>query len=163
LITTERLLLRKPRLQDDLSEYVADGHAQRWIPLDDGAAEVMEHWMHRWEANGVGPFVIELGGELIGRVGFLVFDRRTWERSTYELAGEHAETELGWAILSRHWGHGYATEAARGARDWLGGTRVISLIDPANTPSIRVAEKLGARRGDLVQTPGGAANVWEHP
>ncbi len=55
------------------------------------------------------------------------------------------ETELGWAILSAHWGHGYATEAALAARDWIERDRIISLIHPANVRSQRVAEKLGAR------------------
>jgi len=164
LIETERLLLRKPRRTDDLAEFAADADVQRWIgPGSRPAAELIELWMGRWERNGVGQFIVELDGEIIGRVGFLVWDRRTWETSAYDLAGDDAETELGWAILSRRWGHGYATEAARAARDWIERERIISLIHPENVRSQRVAEKLGARPEHRVETPGGPADVWVHP
>ena len=60
---------------------------------------MLERWVRRWEVNGIGQFIVELGSEPIGRVGFVVWDNRTWDTSTYDLAGDHAETELGWAIL----------------------------------------------------------------
>jgi RimJ/RimL family protein N-acetyltransferase len=164
LLTTERLLLRKPTLDDDLSAFIDDAEVQRWIgPADATAGELIERWVRRWERNGVGQFIVELDGVVIGRVGFVVWDRRTWETSAYDLAGEHAETELGWAILHRFWGHGYATEAAHAARGWIERRRIISLIHPENVRSMRVAEKLGARRAERVETPGGEADVWVHP
>jgi len=163
-IETERLVLRLPTRADDVSEFVADEEVQRWIGIDEDPAEVIERWVRRWERNGVGQFIVELDGTFIGRVGFIVWDNRTWETSTYDVAGEHAETELGWAILSSHWGHGYATEAARAARDWIPPRdRIISLIDPENVRSISVARKLGATRGERVQTPHATADVWVHP
>jgi len=163
LLTTERLALRKPRPDDDLTAWVADTGVQRWIGVDHDPVEVIERWMGRWERNGVGPFIVELDGRFIGRAGFLVWDSRTWETSSYDIAGEHAETELGWAILSPHWGHGYATEAAQAARDWIERDRIISLIHPANVRSQRVAEKLGARIEQRVETPNAPADVWVHP
>jgi ribosomal-protein-alanine N-acetyltransferase len=49
--------------------------------------------------------------------------------------------------LSAFWGSGYATEAAIACRDHafteLGRERIISLIEPNNLASIRVAEKIG--------------------
>lgn len=162
--TTERLVLRRPRLDDDLAEFLADQDVQRWIGgADESPGEVLERWLRRWDVNGVGQFIVELDGALIGRVGFVVWDSRTWETSTYDDAGEHAETELGWAILSSHWGKGYATEAARAACDWIGRRRLISLIHPENVRSQRVAEKLGARIEKRVDTPDSAADVWVHP
>ena len=163
MIQTERLLLRKPRLDDDLSEFAADDEVQRWIGGPSTPAALIELWASRWERNGIGPFMVELGGQFIGRVGFIVWDTRTWETSAFDLAGEHAEAELGWAILSSHWGHGYATEAARAARAWADRDRLISLIDPDNVRSQRVAEKLGALPGETVETPHGPAVVWVHP
>jgi RimJ/RimL family protein N-acetyltransferase len=163
LLTTERLILRKPRRDDDLTAFVADADVQRWIGPARPADELIELWIRRWERNGVGQFIVEHGGDFVGRVGFLVWDRRTWETSAYDLAEEHAETELGWAILSGYWGRGYATEAARAALDWLGPKRVISLIHPENERSQRVAEKLGAQPEQRVETPHGPADVWVHP
>ncbi|MBV8479372.1 MAG: GNAT family N-acetyltransferase [Actinobacteria bacterium] len=124
---------------------------------------MIERWIRRWDANGVGQFIVELDGTLIGRVGFLVWDAGTWETSTYDLAGAHAETELGWAILSPYWGRGYATEAAAAAREWIDRERIVSLIHPANVRSQRVAEKLGARIEKKVEMPAGPADVWVHP
>jgi RimJ/RimL family protein N-acetyltransferase len=164
LIETERLVLRKPRLDDDLTAFAEDDEVQRWTGgTGESPSELLERWMRRWERNGVGQFIVELDGHFIGRVGFVVWDNRTWETSAYDLAGKHAETELGWAILRTEWGHGYATEAARAAREWANLDRVISLIDPANERSIRVAEKLGAERTERVQTPHAEADVWVHP
>jgi RimJ/RimL family protein N-acetyltransferase len=55
--------------------------------------------------------------------------------------------EVGWTIAREHWGKGYAPEAARAACAWahdeLGSGHILSLIEPANAQSIRVAEKLG--------------------
>jgi RimJ/RimL family protein N-acetyltransferase len=59
--------------------------------------------------------------------------------------------ELGWLLARPFWGLGYATEAGRAARR-LAGTRwrypsVISLIRPENTPSRRVADRVGLVAG----------------
>ena len=82
-------------------------------------------------------------------------------------AGEHAVTELGWALARAHWGQGLATEAARAVREWTyaerGVERLISLIDPKNTRSVRVADKLGAVPDELVTTVYGPLLVWLHP
>ena len=164
MIETERLVLRKPTLDDDLAMFVADTEVQRWTGGgNETAREVIERWVRRWERNGIGQFIVELDGAFIGRVGFIVWDGRTWETSNYESAGHHAETELGWAILSSHWGHGYAVEAARAAREWASRDRIVSLIDPRNARSVRVADKLGATPEQLVQTETGPTLVWVHP
>jgi RimJ/RimL family protein N-acetyltransferase len=60
------------------------------------------------------------------------------------------EVEIGYLFLRKLWGQGLATEAARACRDYavnrLGHTRLISLIDPGNLASRRVAEKVGMSR-----------------
>ena len=59
-------LLRKPRLEDvdDLLEFAGDGEVMRWIGGEAGgreaAVEHVERWLARWEANGVGQFVVLL-------------------------------------------------------------------------------------------------------
>jgi RimJ/RimL family protein N-acetyltransferase len=173
LLKTERLLLREPQPADvdDLLDFVGDDEVQRWIGGEPGgraaAVESIERWIRRWEANGVGQFAVVREGRVIGRVGLLVWDERAWETSTYERAGAHAVDELGWALARGAWGHGYATEAAQAVRRWAyeerGVERLISLIDPRNVRSIRVADKLGAVPEQLVTTDHGPAVVWVHP
>lgn len=175
-IETERLLLREPRPEDAeaLLDLVGDGEAMRPIGSEPGGMEVavehLERWLRRWEANGMGPFLVIAKGDtsVIGRVGPLVWNARTWENSTLEAAGDDAVVELGWMIASARWGRGYAPEAARAVRQWVYDTRgvehLISLIDPANTKSVRVAEKLGAEPTETVQLLGEfPATIWVHP
>ena len=169
MIETERLILRKPRLDDAkaLLEYIGDPEVMRWIGGETGdlqvATETIEKWLRRWEDNGVGPFVVERDGRVLGRVGYLIWDRATWAIATYAEAAE-PETELGWTLAQEHWGHGYATEAARAARDWKRVDRLISLINPQNVRSMRVAEKLGAQPTETVTlSDGSPAVVWVHP
>lgn len=57
------------------------------------------------------------------------------------------ELELGYRFLKKHWGKGFATEAATAVKDYafneMGLTRLISLIEKENIASVRVAEKNG--------------------
>jgi len=59
------------------------------------------------------------------------------------------EVEVGYKLDKRYWRRGLATEAAIAVRIWgfsnLRVPRLISIIDPRNTASIRVAEKNGMR------------------
>ena len=74
--------------------------------------------------------------QLVGRCGLLAWD----------LEGRK-EVEVGYLIAKSHWGQGFATEAARAIRDYgferLGFERLISLIQPGNVASRRVAIKNG--------------------
>ena len=57
--------------------------------------------------------------------------------------------EIGWILAPGAQGHGYATEAARLllalAFDELGLHRVYAELDPRNTGSVRICERLGMR------------------
>jgi len=158
VIETERLLLRKPRLDDAADLAVAYGDPETVRYIGDGSTATREQveqgirfWLERWEKNGLGLFAMESreSGRVIGRSGFLVWDTATWETSSFAEAGERAEVELGWMVARKHWGQGYATEAALALRDWgiaeRGLTRLVSLIRPGNGRSVRVAEKIGER------------------
>ena len=151
MIETERLLLRKPRAEDapGLLEALADPEAMRYIGDGSttdlaGAEKAVERWLERWQNWGIGMFVAERKKDerVLGRVGFLRWDPETWE-----IGG--SETEIGWGLAREHWGHGYAPEAALALRNWAfeerGLTRLISLIQHGNLPSVRVAEKVGER------------------
>jgi len=59
------------------------------------------------------------------------------------------EIELGYRFLQDYWGKGVATEAAMAMKNYAfnerGLTRLISLIEPTNIASVRVAKKNGLR------------------
>lgn len=57
------------------------------------------------------------------------------------------EIEMGWHTKKTFWGQGLATEAAAACRDLAFSrfdiARLVATIDPDNTPSERVAQKIG--------------------
>ncbi|WP_335808450.1 GNAT family N-acetyltransferase [Halobacillus litoralis] len=57
------------------------------------------------------------------------------------------EIEIGYWVSRKHWGKGYATEAAKALKEYglidLGENRLVSLIQPNNMPSRKVANKIG--------------------
>jgi RimJ/RimL family protein N-acetyltransferase len=176
MIETERLILRMPRLADaePFAALFTDPVAMEFIggvhpDTSDDPEFPIRRWLERWETNGVGPLVAERreDGTVVGRAGLHIWDTSTWTPASYESAGEHAQPELGWALIRAHWGHGYATEAARAVRDWargLGVERLVSVIAPANVRSQRVAEKLDCTPGETVTLfDTGEAVLWEHP
>jgi ribosomal-protein-alanine N-acetyltransferase len=166
VITTERLLLRRPRAEDapDLAVAYADPEVVRFI--DDASTatlseveEGIEEWLERWESWGMSLCSLERreDGRVLGRAGFLRWDPETW-------AVGGTETELGWLLAREHWGQGYATEAALALRDWAfderGLTRLISLINHENLRSIRVAERLGERYERDVEVRGRPGRLY---
>ncbi|MEO3767207.1 GNAT family N-acetyltransferase [Streptomyces sp. B5E4] len=140
MIETERLLLR-PLTTQDADAFVtlhADERVNRFVGAysPEQARERLVTIERQWAERGHGLCAVELksSGEFIGRVGL-----NYWE--------ELDEVELGWTLAAESWGHGYATEAAGACLDWgfatLADEYFISLIRPANTASVRVAERLG--------------------
>ena len=114
----------------------------------------IDQFIERYDLWGFGPWVIVLRESQtpIGYCGLFRFD---------DINGQ-PEIELGYRLAKKYWARGLATEAGRAARnvaiDQLGIERLISLIDPDNRRSIRVAEKLGMVYTDDVMLPG-----YSHP
>jgi RimJ/RimL family protein N-acetyltransferase len=56
------------------------------------------------------------------------------------------ELEVGWHFHPDSWGHGFATESARGALDWAyqhGVDEVLAVVRPENQRSLAVCRRLG--------------------
>ena len=74
------------------------------------------------------------------------------------------EVEVGYLFVREFWGRGLATEAARASRDWgfeqLGRRRFVSLINPQNTPSRRVAEGIGMGLEKEIEWRGRSTRVY---
>ena len=164
-LETERLRLRiaEERDLDALARIYADKETMRYIgegkPLSrEDTWRAISNMLGHWMLRGYGMWMAERRdtGEMIGRVGFL--DPVGWPGF-----------ELGWIFSREHWGNGFATEGARAAlayaTDKLGKERVISLIRPHNTASMRVAEKIGFTRGEELDLMGGPVLVYanRHP
>jgi RimJ/RimL family protein N-acetyltransferase len=164
-LETERLVLRRPEHGD------LDGYAELWgdpeivrflsgttLPRDE-VPEAIERMLGHWERHGLGLFSVlnKEDGQLVGRVGYLLWDPERWVNGIWEPLDGDLELEVGWTIARRLWGQGYATEAALACRDHafaeLGRDHVISLIAPENVASIRVAEKIGERHERDVDLP----------
>ena len=144
--------------------------AQYLGPPIRGREEVAAHVrtiLERHAVDGFGLLAIERkpDGRVIGRSGFLVWDRRTWAPTTLREAGDSAEVEIGWTLARDCWGCGYATEAGRACRDAgfssLGRDRIAAIIQPGNDRSIAVARRLGMEEEqDLRTARGFDAQLW---
>jgi [ribosomal protein S5]-alanine N-acetyltransferase len=141
-LLTERLEIRafKPTDLDALHAVYGDPEVTRWMPnyptLEHTRRALEKHVAKALAGEPALWAVIErASGQLIGEAGFAA------------VGGAASEVELGYTFGHRWWGRGYATEAARAclreALGPLGSERVIALVRPANTASIRVVEKLG--------------------
>ncbi|RPF52055.1 ribosomal-protein-alanine N-acetyltransferase [Aquisalibacillus elongatus] len=75
-----------------------------------------------------------------------------------------AEIEIGYWIARKHWGKGYATEAAEALKDFgqnnLGKERFISLIQPENIASRKVASKIGMSLEKEIQLKGQDVQIY---
>ncbi len=73
------------------------------------------------------------------------------------------DPDVGYAFLQRHWGHGYAVEAAAAALDYgtrsLKLPRILAITSPDNWSSIRVLEKIGMKFERLIQLTEGGEDV----
>lgn len=176
-IRSERLVLRVPRLEDAgaMHELFADPVVMRGLNREpvgglDESRALIDGGLEGWRSDGLGPFILETAVDrrAVGWAGVMIFDRRGWTPSSWTSAGHHAQPELGWALMRRQWGFGYATEAARAIRDWAYDRRqidvLVSLISPSNVRSQRVARRLGATPTETI-TPADTMRetvLWRH-
>lgn len=143
ILKTERLYLRQYRDEDihSLHSIFSDTETMEYYPAP-FSFEQTRNWIkrnqERYQEDGYGLWGICLKetNELIGDCGLVIqkMDGRT-------------EVEIGYHINKKYWSKGFASEAAKGCKEYgfyqLGLNKLISIIDPRNIPSIRVAEKIG--------------------
>jgi len=148
VLETERLLLRGYQLAD-LSEFAAMWTEPDFYRFLGGKPQSEEDVWRRlmglvghWVLMGYGYWAVEekSTGRFIGNIGFSDYNRDL----TPSIKGI---PEIGWVLAPRVHGLGYATEAVRAALAWgdqhFAQKRTVCIIDPANTPSLHVAQKFG--------------------
>ena len=163
-ITTERLVLRslRPGDEDDVFAYRSVASVVRYIPGEPKTREqVADLVAERATAGRVDEkspiltLAVELGGRVIGDVlihldGLDGHDGR--------------QAEIGWVFAPDVAGQGYATEAARAIADVafreVGVHRVWAQLEPVNTASSRICERLGMRREALFERASWFKEQW---
>jgi RimJ/RimL family protein N-acetyltransferase len=150
-LQAERIRLR-PHREEDLPAFFAlysDPEAMRywsfpaWTDIEqahprfNGAlAPVAPDGVHAWA-------IADADDALIGGLTLFSIDRK------------QGRAEIGYALHSSQWGHGYAQEAARLGIDFAFGTlslrRIEADIDPRNAASCRLVERMGFMREGLLR------------
>jgi RimJ/RimL family protein N-acetyltransferase len=145
ILETPRLTLRRQLLSDldDLWALYCDPEITKYIPdaprTREEAREELEWHINGHPRNpdfGLWASIHKQSGKFIGRCGLL-----PW---TIE---DQQEVEVAYTIAREFWGQGLATEAARAILQYgfekLNLARLVSLIEPENIASQRVAGKIG--------------------
>ena len=142
---TSRLLARPLELSDHeaFHRIWGDPRVIWWGATPDAAAstrklaEILERGRHLQAGQGWFAVIDKATGLIVGDVVLTPYVTEP-------------DIEIGWHFVHDSWGHGYATEAARGlvrhAYERVAVPRLVADIVPDNLRSMRVASKLGMRR-----------------
>lgn len=163
---TERLTLRIPTLADfdDSRAMWADAGVARYtsgkpLTADEVWSRLLRYVGH-WELIGFGTWVAreKSTGRFIGELGFLSAQRG--------LGPDFDDVpEAGWILAPSAQRRGFGTEGMLAAHEWLARTRsprrTVCMINPANTASIRLAERCGYRTWKEATFKGDAIRLFE--
>ncbi len=152
ILETERLLLRQ-LTSDDANfiiellndpSFIQNIGDRKVRTVEDAQAYVLNGPAASYAKNGFGLslVILKASGESIGMCGLI-------KRDALE------DVDIGYAYLPRYWSKGYAIEAALAMKTYAKETvqlkRLVAIVDPANTGSIRVLEKLGMKYVKMVK------------
>ena len=151
ITASTRLLFRELNENDleDLYEMDADPEVHRFIdnnPVQnrDQLSGVIKMLQQQYKDYGIGRWAVvdKITLECIGWAGLKYYKE--------SLNNHKGFYELGYRFKKKHWGKGYATEAAQAVIHY-GFTgcklhRIIATCQPENTASWRIMEKIGMRK-----------------
>ena len=143
IIETERLYLRKLQIDDtkELMKVLSDSESMQYS-LDPFSEEKVEEWI-QWNIenykkykHGLWAVILKEGDVFIGDCGI-----------TMQNIGDETVPEIGFHIIKEYCNKGFATEAALACKKYafeiLHYTKIFSYCTVRNTPSQKVAEKIG--------------------
>ena len=160
---TARLLLRPPRQEDVTAMFAIYSDPATNVFNPNGpmkelkqAQDFLDAWIRHWQEQGYGWWTVatrEAPDEVIGFSGVALMKYLDVER-----------VNLGYRLGVSAWGKGYATELGRAALGYafneLKLAQVYGLVRPTHQVSIRVLEKIGLKRVDvLYDVPGQAPSL----
>jgi ribosomal-protein-alanine N-acetyltransferase len=155
LFETERLVLSGWHREQigDLVRLHGDPLVAKYLSAEglpwttDRMEVALDHWIELFETRRLGKLRVtrKSDGVLVGRCG-------------YSIHGPTQEPELGYALYPEFWGHGYATEAAAGQRDWIfretNVPRILGFAHIDNAPSRKVLRAIGMRETMVAEDSG---------
>jgi len=174
-IESERLIFR--RIEQADFEFFARIHADPIVAkyLGNGRMRsiqetraLLEMFYETYKSLELGPLAVlrKSDGVLIGRCGLsdMALEVNTASRKLPRIWYQRSqvpldtnvvfEQELGYTFDRNYWGQGYASEAAARVFEYASSTmrfrRIVSVIHPDNTPSIKIAKRCGARQENNV-------------
>ncbi|MFB4165746.1 GNAT family N-acetyltransferase [Alteribacillus sp. JSM 102045] len=143
ILETQRLYLKKFTEEDmtPLHDIFSDSETMKYYSAPFSKQQT-QNWIKRnqvrYQKDGYGLWAVCLkdSNECIGDCGLV----------KQNMDGGK-EVEIGYHINKKYWSKGFASEAAKACKDYgfdlLNVNKLISIIDPKNIPSIKVAEKIG--------------------
>jgi RimJ/RimL family protein N-acetyltransferase len=164
IIETERLLLRKPRMDDALA--VFDGWAKypevtrflTWHPHEriEQTEALMKRSIEGWDGDTNFRYLMEIKeSELLAGMIELRLEKEPFKVS-FGYTGAYAQ-----------WGKGYMTEASRACIQWAfqqpAVYRVYATVDVENIPSQHVLEKSGMQREGILRRESLHPNISPEP
>ena len=145
ILETERLMLRnqQPEDADVIAKMFGDAEVMRFIAdgktMPRSAAEQsISKWNDYERTHGFTSWAVirKEDNALIGKCGF-------------NYLPDKSDIELSYMLDEPYWGNGYATEIAGATLEYglnkLDLKRVVAIVYPQNSPSIRVIEKSGMK------------------
>ncbi len=155
ILETERLTLHQMSKKDApfLLELMNEPEFVRFVAdrglrtVEDAAGYLAERIVPSYEQFGFGFYRIDLkeSGIPIGICGLVKRETLEW-------------VDIGFAVLRRFCGYGYASEAAQAVMKYgqtvLKLPRIVAVTMPGNRNSIRLLEKLGLRFEEKIVVPG---------
>jgi [ribosomal protein S5]-alanine N-acetyltransferase len=145
ILETERLLLRnqQPEDADVLAKMFGDEEVMRFIGNGktyprSAAEQSIAKWNEYERTHGFTSWAVirKEDNAFIGKCGF-------------NYLPDNSDVELSYMLDEPYWGSGYASEIAKATLEYglnkLNLKRVIAIVYPQNSPSIRVIEKTGMK------------------
>lgn len=150
IIETQRLIIREilPSDCDDMLELHSDPEVHRYlgnktITNHDKIVETI-HWLRKqYDTYGVGRWAMidKRSNEFIGWTGL--------EMVTKEINNHKNFYDLGYRLMKKYWGQGYATESAFASVDYaftkLHVSEIFAIADVDNVGSNKILKKVGLK------------------
>jgi RimJ/RimL family protein N-acetyltransferase len=155
-ITTKRLIIRPCTLADFEAMHAVWSDPEVMAPIPSQPYDRAASWARLSEkishqaVHGFSKWTVAetASGKVIGECGLHYFDGGP-------------DIELGYRLARASWGQGLAAEAAEACLDWALAERperVVAIVDPANTRSARILNKIGMVKDGTFSHSG---HIWD--